>query len=80
MQNDDNQYQCITTQYDENLSIYSQEIKDHNSGIDELRMTCNNPNLDLFNIKAYIQNLATNLSICSQDIDQNRNLGVNQGP
>ena len=29
-------------------------IKDHNSGIDEQRMTCTDPSLDLVNIKAYI--------------------------
>ena len=50
------------TQYDENLSICSQDIeqaqilsliKHHNSGIDERIMTCSNPILDPVNIKAY---------------------------
>ena len=54
-------------------------IKDHNSGIDERRMTCNNASLDHVNIKVYA-NLLTNLSICYQDFERNRNLGINQGP
>ena len=41
-------------------------------------MTCNNPSLDMFNINADT-NSVTNLSICSQDIERNRNPVVNQG-
>ena len=40
---------------------------------------CNNPNVDLVNINAYIK-FGEILSICSQDIKQKRNFGVNQGP
>ena len=42
-------------------------------------MTCNYPNLDIVNINADIQ-YGENLSICSQDIEQERNSGVNNGP
>ena len=42
-------------------------------------MTDNNPELDLVNINAYI-NLSEILSICSQDIKEYRNFGINQGP
>ena len=40
---------------------------------------CNNPNLDLVNMNAYIK-FGENLSICSQDIEGKQNSGVNQGP
>ena len=42
-------------------------------------MMCNNPKLDLANIKAYIK-FGENLSVGSQDIDRKRNFGVNHGP
>ena len=42
-------------------------------------MTCNNPKLDLVNSNAYIK-FGEIMSICSQDIERKRNLGVNQGP
>ena len=43
-------------------------------------MTANNPNVDLVSINSYIK-FGQNLCICSQDIEQNRNFGVNhQGP
>ena len=42
-------------------------------------MMCNNPNLDLVNMIAYIK-FGEILSICSQDIEWKRNFGVNQGP
>ena len=40
---------------------------------------CNNPNLDLVNINAYIKFVEI-LSICSQDIKLKRNFGLNQVP
>ena len=42
-------------------------------------MTANNPNLDLVNINDNIQ-FGQILSICSQDIEQNQNSVINQGP
>ena len=39
----------------------------------------NNAKLQLVNINAYIK-VVENLSICSQDIEQKRNIGVHQGP
>ena len=41
-------------------------------GSGELKMMCNNPNLDLVNINAYT-NFGQILSICSQDIEQKQN-------
>ena len=41
-------------------------------------MRANNRNLDLVNMNAYIK-FGEILSICSQDIEQKRNSGVNQG-
>ena len=43
------------------------------------KMMCNNPNIDIVNINAYIK-FGEILSICSQDIDRKRIFGVNQGP
>ena len=40
---------------------------------------CNNPKLDLVNMKAYIR-FGENLSNCSQDIELKQNSGENQGP
>ena len=40
---------------------------------------CNNPNLDLVNMNAYIK-FGENLSIASQDIEAKWNSGLNQGP
>ena len=40
---------------------------------------CKNPNVDLVNINAYTK-FDEILSICSQDIEQKQNYGVNQGP
>ena len=40
---------------------------------------CNNPKLDLAKIDVYIK-FGEILPIVSQDIEQNRNLGVNKGP
>ena len=40
---------------------------------------CNNPNVDLFNINAYIK-FGENQSVCSHDIEKKRKFGVNQGP
>ena len=42
-------------------------------------MMCNNPNVDVGNMNAYIK-FGEILSICSQDIEQKQNLSVNQGP
>ena len=42
-------------------------------------MMCNNPNVDLFNMNAYIK-FGEIVSICSQDIEGKRNSDVNQGP
>ena len=39
----------------------------------------NNPNLDLVNINAYA-NFGQIPSICSQDIERERNSDINQGP
>ena len=41
-------------------------------------MTANNPNIDLVSINSYIK-FGQNLCICSQDIGQKQNFGVNQG-
>ena len=54
-------------------------IKGHTSGTIMLKMMCNNPKLDLVKINAYIK-LGEILSICSEDIEQKRNFGVNHGP
>ena len=42
-------------------------------------MMCNYPKLDLVNINAYLK-FGENMSSSSQDIEQKRNSGVNQGP
>ena len=42
-------------------------------------MNCNNPNVDLVNMNAYIK-FGEILSICSEDNERRRNFGVNQGP
>ena len=43
------------------------------------KMTCNNPKLDPVNMNAYIK-LSENMSISSEDIEQKKNFGINQGP
>ena len=43
------------------------------------KMLCNNTNVDLLNLNAYIK-FGEILSICSQDIERKQNYGVNQGP
>ena len=55
------------------------KIKGHNSGTHVRKKMCNNPNVDLVNMNAYIK-FAEILFICSQDIERKRNYGVNQGP
>ena len=45
------------------------QIKDHNSGTNVQKMTCNNPQLDLVNMNAYIK-FGENMSISSQDIER----------
>ena len=42
-------------------------------------MMCNNPNVDLVYMNAYI-NFGEILSIYSQNIQRKRNFGINQGP
>ena len=42
-------------------------------------MSCDNPNIDLVNMNAYIK-FGEILSISSQDIEQKRNFDINQGP
>ena len=40
---------------------------------------CNNPNVDLVNMNAYIK-FGEILLICSQDNERKQNFGINQGP
>ena len=40
---------------------------------------CNNPNLDLVNMNAYIK-FGEILPIGSQDIERKQNFGINKGP
>ena len=54
-------------------------MKGHNSGTNVLKMTGNNPNLDLVNINAYTK-FHEILSFCSQNIEQKQNYdGWNDG-
>ena len=50
-------------------------IKGHNC----VKMTGNNPKIDLNNVDEHI-NFGQILSICSRDIERKRNSDVNQGP
>ena len=43
------------------------------------KMTCKIPNLDLVNMNAFIK-FGENLYICSQDIEQKQNFGINHRP
>ena len=43
------------------------------------KMMCDNPNVDLVNMNAYIK-FGKIMSICSQAHELKRNFGVNQGP
>ena len=43
------------------------------------KMSCDNPNIDLVNMNAYIK-FDEILSISSQDIERKQNFGINQGP
>ena len=54
-------------------------IKGHYSDTNVLKMMCNNPDIDLVNMNAYIK-FGEILSICSKDIEQKKNFGINQGP
>ena len=55
-------------------------IKGHNTGTNERKINCNNPNVDLVSINAYIKfGKFLSLTICSQDNEWKRNFGVNQG-
>ena len=51
-------------------------IKGHISLTNLRRMTANNPNVDLVSINSYIKFG----QICSQNIEQKQNFGVNQEP
>ena len=42
-------------------------------------MMCNNPNLDVGNMNAYIK-FGETLSICSQDIERKQNFRIKQDP
>ena len=53
-------------------------IKGHNSLANLRKITAYNPNVDLVSIDSYIK-FGQNLSICSQDIEQKQNFGLNQG-
>ena len=54
-------------------------IKGHNYVTNEQKMTGNNPNLDLFNMSAYLK-FGEILSICSQDTVWKQNSDINRGP
>ena len=54
-------------------------IKGHNFGTNVGKIMCNNPNVDLVNMNAFMK-FGEILSICSQDIERKLNFGVNQGP
>ena len=54
-------------------------IQGHNSVINLQKLTHNNPNIDLVNINAYAK-FGKIPSICSQDIEQERNSDINQVP
>ena len=55
------------------------KIKGHNSGTNVRKIICNNPNVDLVYLNAYIK-FGEILSISSQDIEWKQNFGLNQGP
>ena len=42
-------------------------------------MLCDNPNIDLVNMNAYLK-FGEILSISSQDIERKQNFGIDQGP
>ena len=54
-------------------------IKGHNSVKILQKMTGNNPKLDLVNVDVHTK-FGQILSICSQDIEQKRKFGNNEGP
>ena len=54
-------------------------IKGHNSVTNLRQITSNIPNLDLFNTNAYTKSDEI-VSICSKDIEWERNADINQGP
>ena len=68
----------IDSQDTERNEILTQ-IKAHNSGTNLQQMTCNNPKLDPVKMNAYIK-LGENMLVNSEDIEQKRNFGENQGP
>ena len=66
----------------ENLKTLSRNkiltsIKGHNSVTNKQKITGNNPNLDIFNIKAYTK-FGEILSICSPDFEWKQNSDINQ--
>ena len=60
------------------VNVILTSIKSNNSLTNLRKMTANNPNIDLVSINSYIK-FGQNLCICSQDIGQKQNFGVNQG-
>ena len=54
-------------------------IKGHNYVTNKQKMTGNNPNLDLFNMSAYLK-FGEILSISSQDTVWKQNSDINRGP
>ena len=59
----------------ENLAL----LEGHNSGANRRKKMCNHSKLDLVNVNADIK-FGEYLSFCSQNIERQRNFGVNQGP
>ena len=57
----------------------SEVKKGHNSVINFRKMVCYNPNLDLVNINSYAR-FGKNPLIYTQDIEQNLNSDITQGP
>ena len=53
--------------------------KGHNSVVNLQKLTCNNPNVDLIKVNAYVK-FDQISSIRSQDIEWKRNFDDNQGP
>ena len=60
------------------VNVILTSIKGHNSLTNLRKMTANNPKVELVSLNSYIK-FGENLSICSKDIEQKQNFGVNQG-
>ena len=52
------------------------QIKNHFSGTNVGKMTCNNPKLDLVIMNVYFK-FGEKMSVSSQDIERKRNFGLN---